>query len=108
VINAMDAMADMPDGRRTVAVTADRGANGIVIQVRDSGDGIAPENLPRVFQSFFSTKTDGMGMGLSISRTLVEAHGGRIGAENGPGRGAVFQVELPVTGESTLKPSASA
>jgi signal transduction histidine kinase len=108
VINAMDAMADMPDGRRTVAVTADRGANGIVIQVRDSGDGIAPENLPRVFQSFFSTKTDGMGMGLSISRTLVEADGGRIGAENGPGRGAVFQVELPVTGESTLKPSASA
>jgi len=108
VINAMDAMAGMPEERRTVTVTADRGASGIVIRVRDSGHGIEPENLPKIFQSFFSTKPDGMGMGLSISRTLVEAHGGRIRADNGSAGGAVFQVELPVMGESTLKSSASA
>ena len=66
--------------------------------MRDRGPGIAPEHLPKLFESFFSTKRKGMGLGLSIARTLVEAHGGRIRAENGPGEGAVFHVELPAAG----------
>ncbi len=67
-----------------------------VITVRDQGPGIATEHLPRLFDSFFSTKQKGMGLGLSIARTIVEAHGGRIRAENASGEGALFHVELPV------------
>ena len=63
--------------------------------MRDRGQGIAPENLPKLFDSFFTTKGQGMGLGLSIARTLVEAHGGRIHAESVPGEGSVFRVELP-------------
>ena len=67
----------------------------VAISVRDRGQGIAPENLPKLFDSFFTTKGQGMGLGLSIARTLVEAHGGRIRAESVPGEGSVFRVELP-------------
>ena len=67
-----------------------------VIEVRDQGQGIAPDQLPRLFESFFTTKPNGMGLGLSISRTLVEAHEGRISAENAPEGGARFRVELPL------------
>ena len=95
VLNAMDAVADVPEERRTVVVSVENAAGGIAIAVRDRGHGIAPEHLPKLFDSFFSTKRKGMGLGLSIARTLVEAHGGRIWAENGPGEGAVFHVELP-------------
>ena len=97
LLNAMDAVADLPEDRRLVFVSADKVANAIQITVRDRGHGIAPEHLPKLFDSFFSTKQRGMGLGLSIARTIVEAHGGRISAENGPGDGAVFHVELPVS-----------
>jgi signal transduction histidine kinase len=76
--------------------------------VRDRGHGIAPEHLPRLFDPFFSTKQGGMGLGLSIARTVVEAHGGRVWAENAPGEGAVFHVELPAdraTGGSSSRPA---
>jgi signal transduction histidine kinase len=95
ILNAMDAVADVPENRRTVVVSVDNGAGGIAIAVRDRGHGIAPEHLPKLFDSFFSTKRKGMGLGLSIARTLVESHGGRIWAENGPGEGAVVHVKLP-------------
>jgi C4-dicarboxylate-specific signal transduction histidine kinase len=99
-LNAMDAVADMSEDRRTVVVSVDRIAGDVAITVRDRGHGIAPEHLSKVFDSFFSTKQRGMGLGLSIARTIVEAHGGRIRAENGAGEGAVLHVELPARDEA--------
>jgi signal transduction histidine kinase len=95
VLNALDSMADRPEEQRTVVVSVENVSAGADVAVRDRGHGIAPEHLPRLFDPFFTTKRDGMGLGLSIARTVVEAHGGRVWAENGPGEGAVFHVELP-------------
>jgi signal transduction histidine kinase len=102
VLNAMDAMADMPEDRRAVVVSIERLAGNIAMTVRDQGNGIVSEHLPQLFDSFFSTKRTGMGLGLSIARSVCEAHGGRIWAENAPGQGAVFHVECPAaTGAGT-------
>jgi two-component system sensor kinase FixL len=66
------------------------------------GHGIEPEKLPRLFEAFYTTKPNGMGMGLSISRTIIEAHHGRISAENNASGGAMFRVTLPVSGEGQV------
>jgi signal transduction histidine kinase len=96
VLNAMDAVAEEPEVRRTVVVSVAKGATGAVLAVRDRGRGIAPEHRTRLFEPLFSTKRNGMGLGLSITRTIVEAHGGRVWAESGPDDGTLFQVELPL------------
>ena len=67
-----------------------------VLQVSDRGQGIAEENLPRLFESFFTTKTHGMGLGLSVSHSIIKAHGGRIQARNNSHGGATFAVALPL------------
>jgi len=93
VLNALHAMAGSRSPRlliRTTAVDDD-----LVITVDDNGSGIAPENLERLFTSFFTTKREGMGIGLAICRTIVEAHGGAIAAHNLEGGGARFMVRLP-------------
>jgi signal transduction histidine kinase len=67
----------------------------VVVAVLDTGNGIASDDVERIFEPFFTRKPDGMGMGLAICRTIVEAHGGRICADNRPDRGAVFELSLP-------------
>jgi signal transduction histidine kinase len=96
VLNAMDAVADLPEERRTVVVSVESLAGAVDVSVSDRGRGIAPDHLPKLFDPFFTTKSNGMGLGLSIARTLADAHGGRVWAENGHGEGAVVHVELPV------------
>ncbi len=106
ILNALGAVADLPEARRTVIVSVERDADRVTLVVRDRGRGIAPEHLPKLFDSFFSTKRRGMGLGLSIARTLVEAHGGHIRAESDPGEGAVFRVEWPLrNGIGTPEPT---
>ena len=95
-LNAMDAMSAVPRENRKIAVTTMRVENFAEIAVSDNGPGI--DNVEMVFQPFFTTKSQGMGMGLSIARTIVEAHDGQIWAENKTGSGAVFHVRLPLSG----------
>jgi signal transduction histidine kinase len=96
LMNAMDAVANLPVCERRVALRAEFDeSSAIEITVSDTGPGIPPEILARIFDPFYTTKASGMGMGLSVSRTIVDAHGGRLWAENGAGGGAVFHVSLP-------------
>jgi len=95
----MDAVADRPAGRRRVRVrTAHDGRHMVELRVTDTGNGIATHHLPMVFESFYSTKPGGMGLGLSISRSITEAHGGKIAAKNNAHGGATFCVFLPAAG----------
>jgi signal transduction histidine kinase len=95
-LNAMDAVARQPEGRRTIDVSLARSDKKAVLAVRDQGPGIAPEHRAKLFESFFTTKGNGMGLGLSITRTIVEAHGGRVWADSTSGQGTVFQAEFPL------------
>lgn len=106
LVNAMDAMSGArADGRRVDITTTLAGHDGIEVSVSDRGHGIAPEALPRLFDSFHSGKPQGLGLGLSIARSIVEAHGGRIRAENRPDAGAVFRFTLPVAGSNASRPN---
>jgi signal transduction histidine kinase len=80
--------------------TGEDGANGVRIAVRDWGPGLKPESLDRLFDAFYTTKPDGMGMGLSICRSIIEAHGGRLWATTNVPQGAIFQFTLPQQGAS--------
>jgi signal transduction histidine kinase len=95
IMNAMDALTNAPVGRRLILVEVERAAGINSVSVKDQGPGFADGDLSKLFDSFFSTKKTGMGLGLSIARSIVEAHGGTIRAERGPSGGAVFHVELP-------------
>jgi signal transduction histidine kinase len=107
VLNAMEAIGDVADGERIVTIGTERVDDQVVVEVRDTGGGIAPEHMSRLFDSFFTTKRKGMGLGLSIARTIVEAHGGRIAAENGT-TGAVFRITLPVLAAAAAQAKAAA
>jgi C4-dicarboxylate-specific signal transduction histidine kinase len=96
IVNAMDAMSGMPSAERRITVSTARDGNSADLSVSDVGPGIPVEKLKEVFEPFFTTKPQGMGMGLSIARTIVEAHGGQLSAENRAGRGAVFRIRLPL------------
>ncbi len=96
IVNAMDAMSGMPSAERKVRVLTARDGDSADIFISDAGPGIPADKLKEVFEPFFTTKPHGMGMGLSIARTIVDAHGGRIVAENLAGRGATFRISLPL------------
>jgi signal transduction histidine kinase len=97
ILNGMDALADQRDGERTITITAAAVGEMAEISIADTGRGIPPQNLKNIFDPFFSTKEEGMGMGLSIVRTIVSAHRGHISVQNEDrGRGATFRVCLPL------------
>ena len=96
ILNAIEAMSMISDRRRELFITSAKHADGVLIQVEDSGKGFDLEQVDRIFEPFFTTKPRGIGMGLSIGRSIVEAHGGRLWAAPGVSHGAVFQFTLPV------------
>jgi signal transduction histidine kinase len=98
VLNGMDAVAGVDTPARRITVSTKAAADGVEFTVADSGPGIDPAIAPRLFESFATTKSRGLGLGLSIARTIVEAHGGTIRAAADAGHGAVFRVVLPTTG----------
>ena len=101
IINGIEAMNASSEGRRELRVSTERdGSNRVLIAVRDSGVGLNLENLEHLFDPFYTTKPDGMGMGLAISRSIIEAHGGRLWATLNAPCGAVFQFTLPQGGDS--------
>jgi C4-dicarboxylate-specific signal transduction histidine kinase len=100
ILNGMDSLHATSADRRDIGVTARvEHAELVEVAVDDAGPGIPPTVLPQIFEPFFTTKPDGMGMGLAISRSIVEAHGGRLWAENKAGGGAAFRFTLRVAGE---------
>jgi signal transduction histidine kinase len=96
IVNAIQSTSSVEDGDREVLIsTASIEPEGVCVAVRDTGHGLRLENLPRLFEPFYTTKPDGMGMGLSICRSIVEAHGGRLWATRCEPRGALFQFTIP-------------
>ncbi len=97
LMNAIEALSEVAEGPRELGVSSQRGAAPeVVIAVRDSGPGLDPQGLDRLFDAFYTTKPHGLGMGLAISRSIIEAHGGRLWATAQVPRGAVFQFTLPL------------
>jgi signal transduction histidine kinase len=105
IINAIEAMSEIIEGSRDLRiVTGKDQLQGVLVTVRDSGPGLNPGSLEHLFDAFYTTKSQGMGMGLAISRSIVEAHGGRLWASLNAPRGAVFQFTLPHDGERESRP----
>lgn len=100
MLNAFNAMRDAgPDvARRLVVRTAASDQSTVLVDVRDTGSGIAPDKLESIFDSFITGRSDGLGVGLSICRSIIERHGGTISARNNPDRGATFSITLPASG----------
>jgi PAS domain S-box-containing protein len=94
VMNGIEAMRSLAHRPRELFIKSARNHNGVLIQVEDSGEGLDPQQAEHIFEPFFTTKPEGIGMGLSISQSILESHGGRLWAENGP-KGALFQFTLP-------------
>jgi PAS domain S-box-containing protein len=102
-LNAVEAMSSVEEGARGMRISTGREAsNGVLVSVRDFGPGLDSQSADRLFEAFYTTKPDGMGMGLPICRSIIEAHGGRLWATANEPRGAVFQFTLPVERDETV------
>jgi C4-dicarboxylate-specific signal transduction histidine kinase len=97
IVNAIQAMSDIGEGARELQISIDAvpSEGGVRVGVRDTGPGLSPESLSRLFEPFYTTKPEGMGMGLLICRSIIEAHGGRLWATRCEPRGALFQFTIP-------------
>jgi signal transduction histidine kinase len=101
IMNAIEAMSGVDEGTRELIISTRKAEpDSVLVGVRDSGPGLAPATLERVFDAFYTTKSAGLGMGLSICRTIIEAHGGRLWATANIPHGATFQFTLPVHAET--------
>jgi C4-dicarboxylate-specific signal transduction histidine kinase len=101
IVNAIEAMSGVQDRPRELTIVSARSeTDAVVVEVRDSGPGLEPDRAERVFEPFYTTKAQGIGIGLSISRSIVEAHGGRLWATANSPHGAVFRFTLPVAEEA--------
>jgi len=102
ILNAVEALSGASEGSRDLLISSeDGGADGVRVAVQDSGPGLIPESVHRLFEAFYTTKPTGMGMGLVICRSIIEAHGGRLWATANEPRGAVFQFSLPPERDET-------
>jgi C4-dicarboxylate-specific signal transduction histidine kinase len=95
IANAIEAMSTISDRRRQLAILSANDGSGVRVEVRDCGPGVDPDGAERIFEPFYTTKADGIGMGLWICRSIIEAHGGRLWVTPNPPRGAAFQFSLP-------------
>ena len=99
ILNAVQAMSGVSEKSRELLVSTEQEASGaVLVTVKDSGPGLDPESVARVFDGFYTTKPQGMGIGLAICRSIVEAHGGKLWAIANEDRGATFQFTLPTGG----------
>ena len=106
IVNSVEATSAMSEGPRELMImTSKTDSSDILVSVRDSGPGLVPDALNHIFDAFYTTKTGGLGMGLSICRSIVELHGGRLWASGNTPRGAVFQFTLPFVLDKEIKPS---
>jgi signal transduction histidine kinase len=96
VLNAVDAMVEAGTRPRILSMQSRANDNGVLVSVRDTGPGLSASDAEQVFEPFYTTKTDGIGIGLAISRSIVEAHGGSIWASAEAGQGATFSFTLPI------------
>jgi len=102
ILNAVEAMSSMEEGARELSISTEQSpTGGMLVAVGDSGPGIDPQRLQRVFEPFYTTKTSGVGMGLAICRSIIGDHGGRLWADANKPRGTVFQFTLPATQQDT-------
>ena len=102
ILNAVEAMSSIEDGTRELSIRTEQSqTGGILVAVHDTGPGVDPVNLERVFEPFYTTKTSGIGMGLSICQTIINGHGGRLWMSANEPRGAVFQFTLPAVQENS-------
>ena len=101
ILNAIEAMSQTSDGTRDLFISsAPDGADGVQVSVHDSGPGFAPGSLEHVFDPFYTTKSTGLGMGLSICRSIINAHGGRLWAEANEPQGAIFRFTVPARNDA--------
>ena len=97
IVNAVEAMSGIADAPHELLITTGLDeSSGVLVSVRDTGPGLAPATVERLFEPFYTTKPTGLGMGLSICRSIIEAHGGRLWVEANEPRGAIFKFLTPV------------